>query len=127
MQHIRTCLERRNVAAARQLDEHRIAAAQREVVVFEPAAQAARLDAHRRIDLGVERSPATEHVGRERVLLQAMGSPLQGLLHQEAQKLPRALGGRELGARENPLHLGANGGFTGVIRVPGGHTGSSET
>ena len=67
-----------------------------------------------------------EDGGRERVLLQAMGSPLQGLLHQEAQKLPRALGGRELGARENPLQLGANGGFTGVIRVPGGHTGSSE-
>ena len=95
------------VAAARQLDPHRIVAPFVGVVLDQAAAQAACLDADERIRLSIEVRRTTEHLDGDGIALEPIALAGERLLHDEAQKARRARGLLEAAARENPLELRA--------------------
>ncbi|HET7607612.1 MAG TPA: hypothetical protein VFL84_02965 [Gammaproteobacteria bacterium] len=91
------------VAAARQLEAHGIGASFVGVVLDQPAAQTAGLDADERVGLRIEVRRTAEHLDGDRVTLEPVALTGQRLLGDVAQERRRARGLPEAAARENAL------------------------
>ncbi len=93
------------IAAARQVDPHRIVAPFIGVILDQAAAQSAGLDAHERIRLSIEVRRTAEHLDGDGVAFEAVALAGKRLLHDKTQKARGARGLLEAAARENPLEL----------------------
>ncbi len=91
------------VAAARQVELHRVRGAFARVVLGEPLAQPQGLDAHERIRLRVEIRRPAEDLDRDRVALEPLAFARQSLADHEAQEVRRSARVLETTATENAL------------------------
>ena len=97
-----------DVAAPRQLDVHRIVGSFEEVVALERPTEASRLYPDDGVDDGVEVLPALEDLERDRGLGQALRSPREGLLDDEAEEVAGSGRTVEVAAAEDPLQATQN-------------------
>ena len=78
--------ELRRVAAALEIDAHAVAGTVGRVIFGEPLPQAAGLDPHVGIGVGIEVRRLAKHLGRDRVALEPVAAPRERLLHDESQE-----------------------------------------
>ena len=96
---------------------HRIGASFVGVILDQPAAQTARLDAHERVRLSVEVGRSFEYLHGDRVALEPVALTGERLLDDEAQEGRRPPSLLEATARENAVERGAH--FSGAgLRWP---------
>ena len=96
------------VAAARQIEAHGIGASFVGVVLDQPPAQTAGLDADERVGLGIEVRRTSEYLDGNRVTLEPVPLTGQRLLGDVAQECRRARSLLEAAAPENALQRGSN-------------------
>ena len=78
--------ERRDIAAARQVDADGVVGTEAGVIAVDSPPQPRRLDPHDRIELRIEFGVAAQHVDADRIGLDAVALALQHRLDDEAQK-----------------------------------------
>ena len=100
--------EGRDVAAAPQLDQHRVAGADAGVILVDLGAQAAGLDPDDRIEARVVALVPREDLDPDRVLLHAGALARQRLVDDVAEKPAHPIGVREAVAGEDAAELEAN-------------------